>query len=65
MQKDISKPHHELETERFQDIGIIEVRQCVEFSNFTDEEIQSIIDSIKDFTKIIFIHYTNNLRANE
>lgn len=65
MQKDISKPLHELETEKFQDIGIIEVRQCVEFSNFTDQEIQSIIASIKEFTKIMFIHYTKNLKTNK
>lgn len=63
MQKDISQSNNEIE--RLQDIGIIEVRQCVEFSNCTDEEIQSIIDGIKEFTKIMFIHYTNNLKTNK
>jgi hypothetical protein len=47
----------DLNPKRRHDLTIEEVRACPWFANFTDEQAQEVIRTLKEFTLIMYRHY--------
>ena len=50
--------------ERTHDLSIDEIRACEAYKNFTDEQAQRLIETLKAFTQIVF-EYNQKKSANK
>lgn len=44
---------------RQHDVTIEEIRACPMFAHFTDEEAKKVVETIKNFTNIVYNSYQN------